>query len=240
MTHEQPDLPRRAWTITLFLLAALGASKTLGHIPLLGTLAFTLIAVGELYIPIARCDAQDKSIKILGLHTSTWRKDMWILLAMIVITFPLYAAGFHFTVTKLHLWLPWVPHWEINSRMLSENFVWSAFLFHATERTFNHILGVALPEETFFRGYLQSSVDNNPRWHIAGAHMGLGAITACAAFALGHFMGEWNPLRLLPFFPGLLFAWLRAKTGSLIAPIGYHAACNLLGELLASMYHPYA
>ena len=33
--------------------------------------------------------------------------------------------------------------------------------------------------------------------------------------------------RLGVFFPGLLFGWLQARTNALLAPILFHAACNI-------------
>ena len=59
-----------------------------------------------------------------------------------------------------------------------------------------------------------------------------------ALFALGHFLGEWNPLRLGPFFPALVFAWQRNATGSVVGAIVFHASCNVLGELLFVLYRP--
>lgn len=57
-------------------------------------------------------------------------------------------------------------------------------------------------------------------------------------FAAGHFLGEWNPLRWGPFFPALVFAWQRNATGSIVGAVAYHAACNVLGELLFRLYQP--
>jgi hypothetical protein len=101
-----------------------------------------------------------------------------------------------------------------------------------------HVLGVALPEETFYRGYLQPRLEAlwQPRWRWLGVRIGLGAVVASALFASGHFLGEWNPLRLGPFFPGLVFAWMRNKSGTVMGAIGFHAACNLVSEILSTQY----
>jgi membrane protease YdiL (CAAX protease family) len=37
-----------------------------------------------------------------------------------------------------------------------------------------------------------------------------------------------QPWRLATFFPGLLFGWLRARTGGVVAPAVAHALSNLL------------
>jgi membrane protease YdiL (CAAX protease family) len=93
---------------------------------------------------------------------------------------------------------------------------------------------VALKEEYFFRGVLQPALERpeGPGLRILGAPMGRGAVAAAALFALAHldpFQGP-SPGRLLTFFPALWFAWLRARTGSILPALLGHAAANLTGE----------
>ncbi|MBU4484665.1 CPBP family intramembrane metalloprotease, partial [bacterium] len=47
-------------------------------------------------------------------------------------------------------------------------------------------------------------------------------------FLLYHviFFQSFHPMVVLTFFPGLLFGILKEKTGSLLAPILFHAICN--------------
>jgi membrane protease YdiL (CAAX protease family) len=73
---------------------------------------------------------------------------------------------------------------------------------------------------------------------VLATRIGLAAVVAAALFALGHFLGEWNPLRLGPFFPALVFAWLRKRTGSVTGAVAFHAACNVYGEVLFALYQP--
>ena len=48
-----------------------------------------------------------------------------------------------------------------------------------------------------------------------------------------------QPWRLATFFPGLLFGWLRARTGNVVAPAVAHALSNLLLVVLdASLIAP--
>ena len=77
-----------------------------------------------------------------------------------------------------------------------------------------------------------------PKYALFGVRIGMAAVLASFLFALGHFLGEWNPLRLGPFLPGLVFAWQRNATGSVIGAITFHAACNLLSEILSTQYGP--
>jgi len=91
------------------------------------------------------------------------------------------------------------------------------------------LLLVALPEEFFFRGYLQRILALLPgrRVRILGASCGAGLLLAAALFALAHLAVAWDPRALLVFFPGLVFGWLYARRRSVAGPAVFHAACNL-------------
>ncbi len=45
---------------------------------------------------------------------------------------------------------------------------------------------------------------------------------------------EWSlfGLRLAVFFPSLAFGWLRSATGSIVAPVFFHASCNLISKFM--------
>ncbi len=101
------------------------------------------------------------------------------------------------------------------------------------------LLVVALPEEAFFRGYLQSALEQ--RWptrsrRFLGAELGPGWLIASAVFAIGHMLTIVHPNRLAVFFPALLFGWLRARTGGVGAGIVFHAMCNILTLVLAKSF----
>jgi membrane protease YdiL (CAAX protease family) len=103
------------------------------------------------------------------------------------------------------------------------------------------IFVIALPEEAFYRGYLQSRLDEVwPRqWNIAGAQVGPGLLVGASIFALGHLATVHLPARLAVFFPALVFGWLRARTGGVGACIFFHAFCNVYSQLLGRGYGLY-
>ncbi len=97
------------------------------------------------------------------------------------------------------------------------------------------LVAVALPEEAFFRGYLQTRLSDAfaRRVRVLGAELSPAALVAQAVlFALVHFAFEPYPARLAVFFPALVFGWLRALRGGIGAAIAFHAACNVLADLL--------
>jgi hypothetical protein len=109
----------------------------------------------------------------------------------------------------------------------------------------NDVLGqlllVALPEEAFYRGYLQTELDKAlpPRVRILGAKLGPGILITSLIFAIGHFVTIPFPARLAVFFPSLAFGWLRARTRGIGAPLAFHAFCNVFSELLGRAYGVY-
>jgi membrane protease YdiL (CAAX protease family) len=106
------------------------------------------------------------------------------------------------------------------------------------DEVLGQLLVIALPEEAFFRGYLQTALDAawRPRFEVLGARVGPGLLVASAIFALGHVLTDFHPNRLAVFFPALLFGWLRARTGGIGASILFHAACNVFASFLARSY----
>jgi hypothetical protein len=71
-----------------------------------------------------------------------------------------------------------------------------------------------------------------PGRRLLGAPIGYAWLISSVLFALGHVLVDFNPQRLAVFFPGLVFGWMRAATGSLAAGAVYHALCNLLSDVL--------
>ena len=106
-------------------------------------------------------------------------------------------------------------------------------------------LVIALPEEAFYRGYLQTSLDRlweskpgGPRRHvrILGADVGWALPVTSAVFALGHFLTHVHPDRLAVFCPSLVFGWLRLRTGGIGAAVIFHACANIFSATLARGY----
>jgi len=100
------------------------------------------------------------------------------------------------------------------------------------------LLVIALPEEMFYRGYLQTRLERafDNKLRLLGAQVGAGVLLTSAIFAVGHFLSTPDAARLAVFFPSLLFGWLRARTGAIGSAVLYHAACNLFSSYLAHGY----
>jgi membrane protease YdiL (CAAX protease family) len=91
------------------------------------------------------------------------------------------------------------------------------------------LLVVALPEELFYRGWMQTTwaaTGAGRRVRVLGANLGAGFVTTQLLFALGHLVVP-QAWRIATFLPGLLFGWVRERSGGLVAPIFVHAFSNL-------------
>ena len=88
---------------------------------------------------------------------------------------------------------------------------------------------VALPEEFFFRGYFQSTLNRvwPTRWRFLGASFGPALPITALVFAVAHSVIALQWWHFSIVFPALLFGWLREKTGSITAPILWHGAANI-------------
>jgi membrane protease YdiL (CAAX protease family) len=94
---------------------------------------------------------------------------------------------------------------------------------------------VALPEEAFFRGFVQSRLSEAfaDRRTLFGVSLSLRALVLQAAlFAVVHVLVDPHPARLAVFFPGLLFGFVREWRGGIGAALTYHALSNLFSEAL--------
>ena len=115
------------------------------------------------------------------------------------------------------------------------------FDFHLPLTFWKEIVGffllVALPEEVFYRGFMQTRLDSifKGRVNILGAKVGWALVITAAFFAIGHLV-EPRPDKLGTFFPGLVFGWLRARTGSIGGAVVFHAMCNIWAQFLRYGY----
>jgi len=113
--------------------------------------------------------------------------------------------------------------------------------WEAINEIFGQLVIIALPEEAFYRGYLQSRLDEALPWRvrILGAQLGPALLVTSLVFALGHVATIREPARLAVFFPSLAFGYLRARTGGIGASVAFHASCNVFSEMLGRGFHVY-
>lgn len=101
-----------------------------------------------------------------------------------------------------------------------------------------HLFFVAIPEEMFYRGYMQARLDEvwAPRWNVLGVLMGPGWLVTCVLFAFGHSIVQVQWWHFAIIVPSLAFGWLRARTGHVLAGAFFHAWCNVTVAWLDTLY----
>jgi len=212
VTVASAALPNR-WVATAVGVIFLGATWALVWRQDDARVEQSGLALGGLVMP-GRLDGQ-------RVVTDGARAIAWAALAAAV-TFVPFALGWRH-------W--WKPHAAFSFPPLPE----------LASDAFGQLVIIALPEEAFYRGYLQSRLDEvwPPGVRVLGARLGPGLLVSSAIFALGHLATIHDPARLAVFFPSLLFGWLRARTGGIGASCLFHAACNVFSEVLGRGYGLY-
>lgn len=189
----------------------------------LGGYLHALVGLVFIFVPVLVLDRRGKPYRRYGLTFGTLRNIgvdlLWVLGAMAIL-FPPIALG--------------APtFWGIGDRAFE--FAWPAGYPGVA---LSHLLVVALPEEFFYRGYLMGRLDDifRGRINLLGARVGWGLLIQAALFAAGHFLVDLEPQRLGVFFPALAFGWLRARRGTIVAPVAFHAAANVFMEVFRAGY----
>jgi membrane protease YdiL (CAAX protease family) len=146
-------------------------------------------------------------------------RELGVALGVAAVVFPVFWVGWFFW------WAPGAP------------FHPAPIAFIANEAA-GQFLVIALPEEAFYRGYLQTSLDDAwpSRWNWFGTPVGPGLLVTSLIFALGHVATDAHASRLSVFFPSLLFGWLRTRRQGVGCSAAFHALCNLFASYLAHSY----
>lgn len=96
---------------------------------------------------------------------------------------------------------------------------------------------VGIGEELLFRGLVQGGLDRafGRPWRWFGADVGPGLLISAALFGVAHLLsptgpGQWGWFAWTAVM-GLVFGWLRARTGSIAAPALVHGVLDAVGAL---------
>jgi len=227
--------------LALARLASLAEPTGLLAANLAGVAAFLFV-----WLPDRRLRARDESWEAHGApfhglaDARTWRhwgRGAAIGLLTCAVVFPIFLAGFALFAGAL-------PHLPPGlARLLAPYAGAPSFRLRFPDGlpllALVQVLVVALPEELFYRGWMQT------RWarsapgegiDVLGARLGRGFLWTQALFAAGHLV-SLQPWRIGTFFPGLLFGWLRERTGSIAAPVVVHALSNLFIATLERSFY---
>jgi membrane protease YdiL (CAAX protease family) len=187
--------------------------------------------VGFLYLPLIAMRWREEDYRDYGLTLRAWREDLKLFLGLTLIVFPLFFLGFA-------AWAELVPHLPPElARLLTPHSGPAQFTPRLPPRfgewVVDQLFVVALPEEFFYRGYVQARLRD--AWpggrRVLGGRLGRAFWVTAVLFALGH-LAIFQAWRLSVFFPALLFGWMRERTGTIMGAALFHAACNLYVRVL--------
>jgi len=205
---------REAMIAAFAVIAVLAVLSVLAAVNVLAeSLYSAMIPLIFFWVPMGVLLARQRPLGEYGLRTDNLVGAVGAALAIAVVVLPLFTMGY---------WLFW-------GVLVGRDITWhlgSKFLWQIPIQ----FLVVAIPEELFFRGYLQTLLAKGWRGRKL-PFVGTDApaiITASVLFALTHVATNPHPARLGVFFPALLFGALRSYTGSIAAPVLLHALANLL------------
>lgn len=181
-----------------------------------------------------RVDPQIQFPEPLG--GALWKATKWLLLLVLLI-YPAFVLGNHYWQT---LGLPW-----FTDEVMGMKYPYRAH--HPTHGLPDdlwlqipyQLLCVGFAEEFFYRGYMQTRLNQlyrPDRWRLFGASFGWSLPITALLFTAGHSLVTWQWWQPFIIFPALIFGWLRARTGNILAGTLFHAFANTAMIVLDSIY----
>jgi membrane protease YdiL (CAAX protease family) len=188
-----------------------------------------------LYVPLWAMDRRGEDYADYGVTLRRVKADLKMFGAFAGVVFPLFLLAF----VGFFLLLPHLPPaWRA---MLSPVQGPVAFRPRLPNRfgewVVDQLFVVALPEEFFYRGFIQTRLrDAWPQGKVVfGARLGPAFWLTAVLFALGH-LAVFRFWRLGVFFPALLFGWMRERSGTVVGSTLFHASANLLEKVLEACF----
>lgn len=195
----------------------------------LGLPEWTLAAVPFLfiYVPVGLChlrgvDSYAYRIAIPGFHDrAAWLEALRVTGFVVAIVVLPWLVGYHAYQVVI---FDHAPSWRIPKD------AWLLIPYH--------LFFVAIPEEFFYRGYFQTRLNEvfPRRGLVFGVPVGWALPLASLFFAFGHSLVVFRWWHFATFFPGLVFGWLRERTGNPLAGALFHAWANVTVAWLDTAY----
>lgn len=196
--------------VTIGLLLAFSRSNLFQNHP---TYRQSVALALWIYIPTMVILVRRRSFETYGITLKGWKASLRAAGLISLITIPPYVLAVYLLETLVH-----AADFQVTLPDALPAKIVSFTLF------------IGLPEEYFFRGYLQTELDTvfGKPYRLFGIHFGFGLIAASLLFGGVHTLFGAGWPGLLTTFSALLFGWLREKTGSILAPTLYHGLGNLI------------
>lgn len=192
------------------------------NIPLIGKYYVLIFALLFLYVPVIIIRKRGRDVDFVDRRWAEYVRSFSVFLICSAIIFPLFFIAAH--------------GWErIVLNASGPVFVRIPNL--GRELAYQFIM-VSLPEEFFFRGYVQTTLNQvlQKKWRLFGADLGWAWIVTAVMFAVVHSVVTLRWWHFAIFFPALVMGYLRERTGSITASILFHGTSNLAMTLIGYWY----
>lgn len=224
------------WLVTLLLIRAVKDVVALAHLP---EILLAIVPILFMYAPVVVCrlrgvDSWDYPLALPAFRDrAAWLDAAKLAFGTIGVILLPWLVAYHVWQTIAFPWIlgalgHHVPGWHFRGTWPRQLGLLIGY----------HLFFVAIPEEMFYRGYVQSRLDEVfPRkWRVMGADLGWGWILAALFFAFGHSVVSPQWWHFATFFPGLVFGWMRQRTGGIVAGALFHAWANVQVTTLDTLY----
>ncbi|MBI2082826.1 MAG: CPBP family intramembrane metalloprotease [Deltaproteobacteria bacterium] len=203
---------REASLIFILVIGSLSLLYRFRGIPWLSNNLSWIAALLLFYIPIIHNRFRRLSLHFFESNLRHLTASLKIFFFTSLLIFPLFLIGNHLYQTVIwgHSFNPSLPE-RLSSLLLLQ------------------VALIALPEEVFFRGWLQPLI----RKHLPPFKTI--ALTSFI-FAFSHSVIAMQWWHFAIFFPGCVFGWLKEKTGTVTASVLFHTVSNLLVAWISSAY----
>ena len=239
--QAKPSLREPLVAYAAAIVIAAGLFWTARVASMVDQLMHGLIACTFLLAPrlASRLSGRPFDERVAGITLHPWRPGLRVLGVALLVTWPAFVAGFFVYYGAICSGQGFLRAWaEATAPMCGAWHGWAGFHLRLPQGfvvlLLSQLLVVAVPEEIFFRGYLMARFEE--RWpsraRFLGTAVGWPLLLSSVLFAVGHFLVDLAPARLAVFFPALVFAWMRSRSGSIAPGALFHALCNVLSEVL--------
>jgi len=196
----------------LAVLVILKVFYELRHL-VIGRALWLLVPLTFVLVPLLFAQRRRETFESLGIHLHDIKPALRLALKVALVTLPPFAGLFYF-------WTRYIPPGKVLSLT---PLGWASIVVF-------QFFYIALPEELFYRGYIQGKLNRvyPPIMDVGKGRIGYSLPISAVLFAFGHFFINFHPYRFGVFFPALIFGWMRERSGGILAPAIYHALCNIL------------
>jgi len=181
-----------------------------------------LVPVLFLYVPVFWLRRQGLDQHDYALTLEGWRPALRFNLVIFLVLLPPFVIGNHLFQQVVFHRGP-VGLWP-------KDFFFGVVVYQ--------LLFVGIPEEFFYRGYMQSRLNEvfPRRFRLFGVSFGWGLLLTALLFTIGHsiVIVRWWHFSIV--LPALVFGWIRERTGNVVASSLFHAGCNILMVTLDTYY----